>query len=171
MGRTRIIRATRKVYILTPPYNIRRIYSSTKDLLYFVIFELDELKSLTDSSDDMADFPKRKEMAGEICRSLLKDISQLADVDRYSGWRQKNSEGLSGLVQARLAKLQNSQLCNEARELVCNYSSLVSVQSLLYVTHVMAAVMFAVSDCTVFNMQVIIEKKISAESMFHGSFY
>lgn len=106
----------------------RRIYSNIKEFWYFIISEINELENLVDDTNDKTNFSKIKKMISEIVRSLLKDTSQLSDVDRYSEWRQKNSEKLSNLIQTQLVELQNPKNCNEVRKLVCNYSTLVSVK-------------------------------------------
>lgn len=65
-------------------------------------------------------FTKMKNMIDEHYRSLLKDISNLAEVDGHSTWRQQESENLSNLVQKRLKHLQNPSNCAKARKLVCD---------------------------------------------------
>jgi len=62
---------------------------------------------------------KIKNIVGEHFRSLLKDVSGLAEVDNYSTWRQQESKSLSYLVQHRLEKLQNPPNGFTARQLVC----------------------------------------------------
>jgi len=62
---------------------------------------------------------KIKNIVGEHFRSLLKDISGLAEVDNYSKWRQQESESLSILVQSRLEEIQNPPNWFTARQLVC----------------------------------------------------
>lgn len=62
---------------------------------------------------------KIKNNVGEHFRSLLKDISGLAEVDNYSKWRQQESESLSILVQSRLEEIQNPPNWFTARQLVC----------------------------------------------------
>lgn len=48
------------------------------------------------------------------------DLEHLAKEDGLEEWRKKESEDLSGLVQARLHHLQNPENCATARKLVCN---------------------------------------------------
>lgn len=90
---------------------------NTKEFWYYVN---SGLKSLGRSMKDEERINKIKSMVGEHYRSLLKDISSLADVDSYSTWRQKESEILSNLVQDRLEELQNPANWFTARKLVCN---------------------------------------------------
>uniref|UniRef100_A0A2S2NRB2 Alpha-(1,6)-fucosyltransferase n=1 Tax=Schizaphis graminum TaxID=13262 RepID=A0A2S2NRB2_SCHGA len=58
-------------------------------------------------------------MVGEHYRSLLKDVSDMAEVDNHSTWRQQESESLSNLVQIRLEELQNPSNWFIAKQLVC----------------------------------------------------
>lgn len=53
-------------------------------------------------------------------RALIYDIEQLAEVDGYSTWREKESNDLSNLVQERFRYLQNPENCNTAKKLLCN---------------------------------------------------
>lgn len=53
-------------------------------------------------------------------RALLNDIQQLAEVDGYATWREKESNDLSNLVQDRFNYLQNPPDCATAKKLVCN---------------------------------------------------
>jgi len=48
------------------------------------------------------------------------DLEHLAEADGFASWRQKESQDLSRLVQARLKYLQNPDNCQTARKLVCN---------------------------------------------------
>lgn len=52
-------------------------------------------------------------------RSLLHDIEQLAEVDGYATWREKEANDLSNLVQERFRYLQNPENCDTAKKLVC----------------------------------------------------
>jgi len=70
---------------------------------------------------DVKRIDKIKNMVGEHYRSLLKDISGLAEVDNYSEWRQQESESLSILVQSRLEELQNPPNWFIAKQLVCKF--------------------------------------------------
>lgn len=63
---------------------------------------------------------KIKQIVGERYRSLLKDITNLAEVDNHLIWRQQESENLSNLIQKRLKHLQNPSDCAKARKLVCD---------------------------------------------------
>jgi len=65
-------------------------------------------------------FTKIKNMIGEHYKSLLRDISNLGNVDGHLIWRQQESENLSNLVQKRLKHLQNPSDCAKARKLVCD---------------------------------------------------
>lgn len=55
-----------------------------------------------------------------FCRALIYDVEQLAEVDGYSTWREKESNDLSNLVQERFRYLQNPENCNTAKKLLCN---------------------------------------------------
>lgn len=97
----------------------RRIFSNTKELWYYVNSELQILDKKIDGVG-VKHFSKTKKMIGEHYRSLLKDITNLAEVDGHSVWRQQESENLSNLVQKRLTHLQNPSDCTKARKLVCD---------------------------------------------------
>jgi len=94
----------------------RRIYSNTKEFWYYVN---SGLESLNNSMKGVERISKIKNMVTEHYRSLLKDVSGLAEVDNYSTWRQQESESLSILVQSRLEELQNPPNWFTARQLVC----------------------------------------------------
>lgn len=94
----------------------RRIFSNTKEFWYFINSELD---SLVKSTIDVKHIHNLKNMVGEHYRSLLKDVSTLAEVDNYSRWRQQESETLSDLVQNRLEELQNPPNWFTAKQLLC----------------------------------------------------
>lgn len=94
----------------------RRIYSNTKEYWYYVN---SGLESLNKSMIGVKRVHKIKNIVGEHFRSLLKDISGLAEVDNYSKWRQQESESLSILVQSRLEEIQNPPNWFTARQLVC----------------------------------------------------
>lgn len=96
----------------------RRIYSNTKEFWYYVN---SGLESLNKSMIGVKRFHKIKNIVGEHFRSLLKDISELAEVDNYSTWRQQESESLSILVQSRLEEIQNPPNWFAARQLVCKF--------------------------------------------------
>lgn len=76
-----------------------------------------------------------------ICRSLLHDIDQLAEVDGYSTWREKEANDLSNLVQDRFHFLQNPKDCKSAKKLVC---SLNKVPTPLYKPSLLFLVNFCV---------------------------
>lgn len=97
----------------------RRIFSNTKELWYYVNSELQSLVK-EDDSVRVEHISKIKNIIGEHYRSLLKDVSSLADVDGHAVWRQQESENLSNLVQKRLKHLQNPSDCTKARKLVCD---------------------------------------------------
>lgn len=107
----------------------RRIFSNTKEFWYYVNSGLD---SLVRSTMSVKHIHNLKNMVGEHYRSLLKDVSNLAEVDNYSTWRQQESESLSNLVQNRLEELQNPPNWFTAKQLLCKlekvcvYSILVS---------------------------------------------
>lgn len=69
-------------------------------------------------------------MLGEHFRSLLKDITVLADVDDHMTWRQQESENLSSLIQNRLYDLQNPTNCSTAKQLVCGFNKVRSIINL-----------------------------------------
>lgn len=103
----------------------RRIFLNAKEFSYYVD---DQLKSLIKKEKGlMRRIYKIKNMAGEHFRSLLKDISNLADVDDHSIWRQQESENLSRLVQGRLNRLQNPPNCSAAKQLVCDFGKVCGV--------------------------------------------
>lgn len=58
-------------------------------------------------------------------RSLLFDIEQLAEVDGYASWREKEANDLSSLVQERFKFLQNPRNCDKARKLVCGLNKVI----------------------------------------------
>lgn len=97
----------------------RRIFSNTKELWYYVNSQLQSLDKEVDSVG-VKHITKIKQVLGEHYRSLLKDITNLADVDDHSTWRQQESENLSNLIQKRLKYLQNPSDCAKARKLVCD---------------------------------------------------
>jgi len=97
----------------------RRIYSNIKEFWYYVS---SSLGSLANEIEDLK--PKishMKTMVDEHYRSLLGDVSKLADVDGYSQWRWKEFESLSRLVEKRLLHAQNPPDCSKAKKLLCNY--------------------------------------------------
>lgn len=96
----------------------RRIYSNTKEFFYYVN---SGLESINNSMISVGRIHKIKNIVGEHYRSLLKDVSGLAEVDNYSTWRQQESESLSILVQSRLEELQNPPNWFTARQLVCKF--------------------------------------------------
>ncbi|XP_072402052.1 alpha-(1,6)-fucosyltransferase [Diabrotica undecimpunctata] len=100
----------------------RRIFSNTKELFYFLNSALQDLqKKSGEVAPEMLDSVNYLiTMGNEHKRSLLYDIEQLAEVDGYSAWRQKESAALSSLVQERFNYLQNPADCDSARKLVCN---------------------------------------------------
>lgn len=97
----------------------RRVFSNTKELWYYINSELQSLEKEFDGVG-VERIAKIKKMVGEHYRSLLKDITDLAEVDGHSSWRQLESENLSNLVQKRLNHLQNPSDCSKARKLVCD---------------------------------------------------
>ncbi|XP_025202627.1 LOW QUALITY PROTEIN: alpha-(1,6)-fucosyltransferase-like [Melanaphis sacchari] len=96
----------------------RRIFSNTKEFWYYIN---SGLESLNKSIKNVERLHEIKNMAGEHYRSLLKDVSGLAEVDNYSTWRQQESESLSNLVQNRFKKIQNPPNLFTARQLVCTF--------------------------------------------------
>lgn len=94
----------------------RRIFSNTKEFWYFINSGLD---SLVRSTISVKHIYNLKNMVGEHYQSLLKDVSNLAEVDNYSTWRQQESESLSNLVQNRLEELQNPPNWFTAKQLLC----------------------------------------------------
>lgn len=101
----------------------RRIYSNTKEFWYYVSAAFNALGTLRVGDTSVLDFPRAKRLADENYRSLLLDISDLADGDQHSRWRRETFERLSGSVQSRLNRLQNPPHCDGARKLICNYST------------------------------------------------
>lgn len=57
---------------------------------------------------------------------MLFDTEQLAVVDGYSEWREKEANDLSNLVQERFNFLQNPQNCDKSRKLVCGLNKVYS---------------------------------------------
>ncbi|XP_044727696.1 alpha-(1,6)-fucosyltransferase [Chrysoperla carnea] len=51
---------------------------------------------------------------------MYKDLVNLAEVDGYQSWREKEFEKLSNLIQRRLEYLQNPADCHKAKKVVCN---------------------------------------------------
>ncbi|XP_026804438.1 alpha-(1,6)-fucosyltransferase-like isoform X2 [Rhopalosiphum maidis] len=94
----------------------RRIFSNTKEFWYYIN---SGLEPLVESTKNAKRIYKIKNMVGEHYRSLLKDISDLAEVDNHSTWRQQESESLSILVQNRLEELQNPPNWFIAKQLIC----------------------------------------------------
>jgi len=94
----------------------RRIFSNTKEFWYYINSGLESLVRSTKNEEHIY---KIKNMVGEHYRSLLKDVSGLAEVDNHSTWRQQESESLSNLVQSRLEELQNPPNWFIAKQLVC----------------------------------------------------
>ncbi|KAJ8933188.1 hypothetical protein NQ318_022682 [Aromia moschata] len=78
----------------------RRLYSNTKELWYFI-------------HSGLLDLHKKS-------KSLIYDIEQLAEVDGYATWREREANDLSNLVQERFRFLQNPKNCDSAKKLVCN---------------------------------------------------
>lgn len=97
----------------------RRIFSNTKELWYYVNSELQLLVKEGDGVK-VEHVSKIKNIIGEHYRSLLKDVTSLAEADDHAVWRQQESENLSNLVQKRLKHLQNPSDCAKARKLVCD---------------------------------------------------
>lgn len=97
----------------------RRIFSNTKELWYYINSQLQSLENEVDGVGAKR-IGKIKKMVGEHYKSLLKDVTNLAEVDGKSTWRQQESENLSNLVQKRLKHLQNPSNCAKARKLVCD---------------------------------------------------
>nr|XP_023022722.1 alpha-(1,6)-fucosyltransferase [Leptinotarsa decemlineata] len=100
----------------------RRIFSNTKEFWYFIHSGLlDIQKKASDVSPEVVESVSNLLSLGlEHKRSLIYDIEQLAEVDGYSTWREKESNDLSNLVQERFKFLQNPENCNTARKLVCS---------------------------------------------------
>ncbi|CAH1371450.1 hypothetical protein MTP99_012929 [Tenebrio molitor] len=99
----------------------RRIYSNTKEFWYFMHFGLLELqKKAQDTAPDVASsIQYLLNLGGEHKRSLLHDIEELAEVDGYATWREKEANDLSDLVQKRFHHLQNPANCKTAKKLIC----------------------------------------------------
>ncbi|XP_060867931.1 alpha-(1,6)-fucosyltransferase-like [Metopolophium dirhodum] len=109
------------VYTPSEEYELlrRRIYSNTKEVWYYVS---STLRSLANEFDDLK--PKVSDMkiiADEHYRSLLRDVTKLADVDGYSQWRLKEFGSLSRLVEKRLQHTQNPPDCSKAKKLLCHF--------------------------------------------------
>lgn len=66
---------------------------------------------------------KIKNTVDDRYRSLLKDASDLAEVDGYSQWRKREADKLSKLVQTRIRNKQNPSDCKNAKKLVCLLNS------------------------------------------------
>ncbi|CAH0560168.1 unnamed protein product [Brassicogethes aeneus] len=100
----------------------RRIFTNAQEFWYFVHSGLVELQKKTkDVSPDVSESLSYMISTGfEHKRSLVRDIAQIAEVDGYSIWREKESNDLSNLVQERFAYLQNPPDCATAKKLVCN---------------------------------------------------
>ncbi|XP_025420415.1 alpha-(1,6)-fucosyltransferase-like isoform X2 [Sipha flava] len=96
----------------------RRIHSNVKEFSYYVNSELESLDRKEKGT--VRRIKEMKNMLVEHFRSLLKDITDLADVDDHSTWREQESENLSRLIQNRLDDLQNPLDCSIAKQLVCN---------------------------------------------------
>lgn len=94
----------------------RRIYLNTKEFWYYIN---SELQSLEKQGMNVQNIHKIKMIVNDHYRSLLKDVSDLIEVDGYSIWREQESESLSNLVQKRLDELQNPSNCSLAKQLVC----------------------------------------------------
>lgn len=58
-------------------------------------------------------------MLTEHKNNLLNDMERIEQVDAYEGWREKEAQDLTDLVQRRLHYLQNPENCSKARKLVC----------------------------------------------------
>lgn len=100
----------------------RRIHSNTKEFWYFIHSGLLDLqKKAHEAAPEITDSIKYLLSLGvEHKRSLLHDIDQLADVDGYAMWREKEANDLSALVQKRFHYLQNPEDCKTAKKLVCS---------------------------------------------------
>ncbi|XP_076274211.1 alpha-(1,6)-fucosyltransferase 8 [Rhynchophorus ferrugineus] len=100
----------------------RRIYANTKEFWFYVHSNLLEIqKKAGDVAPDIVDIINQVlSLGAEHKRSLLHDITKLAEVDGYEDWRQKESQDLSDLVQERFKFLQNPEDCDTARKLVCS---------------------------------------------------
>ncbi|CAH1104583.1 unnamed protein product [Psylliodes chrysocephalus] len=100
----------------------RRIFSNTKELFYFINSGLSDIqKQATKVAPEILESINFLiNMGNEHKKSLLHDIEQLAEVDGYANWRQKESNDLSTLVMDRFKYLQNPENCDTARKLVCN---------------------------------------------------
>ena len=100
----------------------RRIFSNTKEFWYFIHSGLLELqKRVQEATPDVSDHIQYMlNLGAEHKRSLLHDVDQLAEVDGYATWREKESNDLSELVQKRFRYLQNPADCKTAKKLICS---------------------------------------------------
>ncbi|XP_049841519.1 alpha-(1,6)-fucosyltransferase-like isoform X3 [Schistocerca gregaria] len=107
----------------------RRVAQGSQEMWYYVSAELRHLqKQLAEMGNALGGERQQQladhvghvlDMAHEHHRSLQSDIDELARVDGYEAWREREAAELSDLVQRRLHSLQNPQDCNTARKLVC----------------------------------------------------
>lgn len=99
----------------------RRLYNNVLEMWYFVTTQISDLQpKLIKSAVYKEKYTNFLNMVSQYKRSLLKDISSLADVDGFAEWRQAENEDLSNLVQRRLTYLQNPKNCKTARKLICD---------------------------------------------------
>lgn len=86
--------------------------------MHFGLLELQ--KKAQDTAPDVASsIQYLLNLGGEHKRSLLHDIEELAEVDGYATWREKEANDLSDLVQKRFHHLQNPANCKTAKKLIC----------------------------------------------------
>lgn len=107
----------------------RRVAQDSREMWYFVSAELRHVqKELAEMGDALGGERQQQlaervgralDMAHEQHRALQTDIDELARVDGYEAWREREAAELSDLVQRRLHSLQNPADCGSARKLVC----------------------------------------------------
>lgn len=100
----------------------RRIKTNVQELWNYISSELTKLQKK--ANEIMPEFVQPLNqvlrLSLEHKRSLLHDLEVLKEVDGYETWREKESNQLSELMQARFRYLQNPPDCKSAKKLVCN---------------------------------------------------
>eukprot|EP00096_Caligus_rogercresseyi_P003003 TRINITY_DN1549_c0_g1_i1.p1 TRINITY_DN1549_c0_g1~~TRINITY_DN1549_c0_g1_i1.p1 ORF type:complete len:579 (+),score=159.11 TRINITY_DN1549_c0_g1_i1:458-2194(+) len=101
----------------------RRIKRDVNELWRFISMRLKgfEIKFKADSNTELSS--KMKETRDSLLsyhHAVLLDLDNLASVDGFAAWREKESKDLSTTVQNRLSALQNPSDCRNARKLSCN---------------------------------------------------
>uniref|UniRef100_A0A2S2Q8G3 Alpha-(1,6)-fucosyltransferase n=1 Tax=Sipha flava TaxID=143950 RepID=A0A2S2Q8G3_9HEMI len=96
----------------------RRIFLNTQEFWYriYKTFSFQMRKSNDNVKDQIS---KMINMFREHYTALLRDVSNLAEVDGHSKWRIQESRELSDLVQNDIKQSQNPLNCDNARKLVC----------------------------------------------------